>query len=355
MKTTRAVTCDRGAPAAGLARGAGEAHSGFEAAIRASAQKGGGAAPAVWVETARVAARGQRTPRLPLWPGRRCTVMRMDPRERRAGFLSRLHQPGGDRQFPGFRMLHFKSPVPCHHMLRTLGTPACPCPVHMAPQQSVGFPPPREYDLHEVPQESGVTPDCLFAQGGRERNRHVGLNDVVLRTDQFKHRLAERRFPQDPWLSGWPSPAGRLEGPTTPLEMGLNLRPADPQAGCGGGFAGGRVRDHVGLFGLLRSRRRSGSRSCPGSAADASHDYSQGEVSQGCHRENPPKWKGEGGPSSGGSLRASTNVVNGSTSGCSPAGLAFPFLNRARHGTGRRCPSGHGFRGVHDAPRRIVR
>ena len=255
--------------------------------------------------------------------------------------LLTLHHPGGDRQFPGFRMLHFKSPVPCHCMLRTLGTPACPCPVHMAPQQIVGFPPPREYDLHEVPQESGVIPDGLFAKDRREGDRHVGLNDVVLRTDQFKHRLAERRFPQDPWLSGWPSPAGRLEGPTTPLEMGLNLGPADTQAGSGGGFTGGRVRDHVGRSGLLRNRRRSGSRSCPGSAADASHDYSQGEVSQGCHRENPPKGKGEGGPSSGGSLRASTNVVNGFDLQVALQRVwPFPSCNRVRHVTGRRCPSG---------------
>ena len=218
-----------------------------------------------------------------------------------AGLLT-LHQPGGDRQFPGFGELYFKNPAPCHYLLRTLRTlrtPACGCPAHMAPQQQVGFPPTREYDLHEIPQEPGVAPDCLFAKGRREGDRHAGLNDVVLRTDQFNHRLAEGRFSQDPFLSGGPSPGGRLEGPTTFLEMGLNPGPADTQAGCGGGFAGGRVLDHVGLFRPLRNRRRSGSRSCPGSAAGASHDYSQGEVSQGCHRESPPKWKGEGGQSIG--------------------------------------------------------
>lgn len=78
-----------------------------------------------------------------------------------AGLLT-LHQPGGDRQFPGFGELYFKNPAPCHYLLRTLRTlrtPACGCPAHMAPQQQVGFPPTREYDPHEIPQEPGVAPE----------------------------------------------------------------------------------------------------------------------------------------------------------------------------------------------------
>ena len=215
-----------------------------------------------------------------------------DPGSAAPALLWTLQQPGGDRQSPGFRMLHFKNPVRSHYMSRTLRTSACAGPVHMAPQQGVGFPPTREYDLHEIPQEPGVAPDCLFAKGRREGDRHVGLNDVVLRTDQLERRLAEGRFPQEPFLSGGPSPGGRLEGPTTFLEMRLNPGSADTQAGCGGGIPGGGVLDHFGL---------SGSRSGPGSAAGASHDYRQGEVSQGCHRRILQSGRVREGHSSGGS------------------------------------------------------
>ena len=66
VKTTSAVVSGPGLAAA-LARGGGIDPAGFEAAIRASAQMGGGAV--VWVETARRPASSQGDPRRPLQPG----------------------------------------------------------------------------------------------------------------------------------------------------------------------------------------------------------------------------------------------------------------------------------------------